>query len=269
MKEYLVELVRRANNPLQGRNIAREYLQARILELFQRVGAMIPLAFQGGTALRFLYAHSRYSEDLDFTLERDQDLYSFRDYLRKISSLLSPEGYEIDMKISDRKTVHSAFIRFPGLLYDLGLSPQRSEVLAVKIKVDTQPPQGAVLETTVIRKHVVLQIQHYDRASLLAGKLHAILQRPFLKGRDLYDLLWYLSDPNWPAPNIILLNNALHQTNWTDETLSGETWKQEIWEKLSTADLDKAISDVRPFLEPGFDFSLLSLDNFRNLLANQ
>jgi len=27
---------------------------------------------------------------------------------------------------------------------------------------------------------------------LLAGKLHAILQRAYTKGRDIYDLLWYL-----------------------------------------------------------------------------
>lgn len=85
-----------------------------------------------------------------FMIERDRELYSFQDYLRKINSLLSPEGYEVDMKISDKRTVHSSFIRFPGLLYDLGLSPQRSEVLAIKIEVDTHPPQGAVLETTVI-----------------------------------------------------------------------------------------------------------------------
>jgi hypothetical protein len=45
-------------------------------------------------------------------------------------------------------------------------------------------------------------LQHHDRASLLAGKIHAILQRPFLKGRDLYDLLWYLSDPAWAQSHV-------------------------------------------------------------------
>ncbi len=63
MKEYLAEIVRQAPTPTQGRNLAREYLQARILAAMQRAGAMIPLAFHGGTALRFLYAHGRYSED--------------------------------------------------------------------------------------------------------------------------------------------------------------------------------------------------------------
>ena len=48
-------------------------------------------------------------------------------------------------------------------------------------------------------------------ASLLAGKLHAVLCRPWTKGRDIYDLAWYLSDPGWPAPNLALLNAAVWQ----------------------------------------------------------
>ncbi len=70
MKDYLADLARMAQTPVQARNTVREYLQARILGGLQRAGAMIPLAFHGGTALRFLYASARYSEDLDFALER-------------------------------------------------------------------------------------------------------------------------------------------------------------------------------------------------------
>ena len=86
MKDYLATLVRDAPTPAHGRNVAREYLQARILGGLQRAGAMIPLAFHGGTALRFLYAAPRYSEDLDLALERDQERYDFRAYLRAIES---------------------------------------------------------------------------------------------------------------------------------------------------------------------------------------
>ena len=82
-------------------------------------------------------------------------------------------------------------------------------MLMVKVEVDTKPPAGAVVTTSVVRRHIMLHIQHHDRASLLAGKLHAVLQRPYLKGRDVYDTLWYLSDPTWPAPNFTMLNNAL------------------------------------------------------------
>lgn len=78
MKEYLIELVRAAPSPTHARNLVREYIQARILESLQRAGAMIPLAFHGGTALRFLYAIPRYSEDLDFALEQAHAQYDLR-----------------------------------------------------------------------------------------------------------------------------------------------------------------------------------------------
>ena len=132
MKAYLASLIAPPTPVAERRNKVREYLQARILESLQRSGAMIPLAFHGGTALRFLFDLPRYSEDLDFALERAPDQYEFRRFLKAIRSDFRTEGYEITLKINDKKTVHSAFVRFPGLLYELGLSPHREEVLAIK-----------------------------------------------------------------------------------------------------------------------------------------
>lgn len=266
MKDYLYTLVKQTNSPMDGRNMVREYLQARILGSLQRSGAMIPLAFHGGTALRFLYAHGRYSEDLDFSLEGDRGSYNLRSYLKAIRSDLSSEGYQVEIKLSDQRTVNSAMIRFQGLFYEMGLSPMRSEILAVKIDVDTNPPAGAGLETTVIRRYVVLQLHHHDKASLLAGKLHAISQRSYTKGRDIYDLLLYLSDPTWPEPNLILLNNALAQTNWAGDSLTKDNWKGIVWERLKKQNWTNIIHDVQPFIEPGVDLNLLHLENFEQLL---
>jgi len=267
MKDHLAELVHASPTPAHGRNVAREYLQARILGALQRAGAMIPLAFHGGTALRFLYAIARYSEDLDFALEKDKSRYAFRAYLQSIKSELALEGYAVEMKVNDKKTVHSAFVRFAGLLYELGLSPHRSEMLAVKIEVDTNPPAGAVLTTSLVRRHITLQLQHHDRASLLAGKLHAVLLRSYLKGRDLYDLLWYLSDPHWPAPNLTLLNNALQQSNWTGKPLTKDNWRVAVRKRLKTIEWPRVVSDVSPFLEGSADPNLLTHKNLLRVLG--
>lgn len=266
MKEYLANLVKQTTTALEGRNLIREYLQARILESLQRSGAMIPLAFHGGTALRFLYSHGRYSEDLDFALEGNRDYYQFRDYLKSIRSDLSSEGYQIEIKVNDQKVVNSAFIRFANLLYELGLSPMQNEVLAVKMEVDTNPPVGAGLSTTIVRRFVVLQLHHHDKASLLSGKLHAIMQRSYMKGRDIYDLLWYLSDPTWPEPNLVFLNNALIQTNWKGDILTEKNWRDQIYQKLKTISWSEIVDDVSPFVEPNFDINLLTLENFKKIL---
>lgn len=266
MKEYLGRIVRAAPTPVQGRNAAREYLQARTLGALQRVGAMVPLAFHGGTALRFLFDSARYSEDLDFALEQDAGGYDFRGYLQAIRATFVAEGYQVELRVSDQKTVHAAFVRFRGLPFELGLSPHEDEVLAVKIEVDTDPPSGAGLMTSVVRRYVMLQLHHHDRGSLLAAKLRALLQRPYTKGRDLYDLMWYLSDPGWPTPNLSLLNNALQQTGWTGEVLTGDNWRRIVRDRLAAVDWEAAVADVRPFLTSESDPQLLSLENLMRVL---
>jgi hypothetical protein len=133
--------------------------------------------------------------------------------------------------------------------------------------VDTNPPHGAGLATTVVRRYVTLQLQHHDRASLLAGKLHAILQRPYIKGRDVYDLLWYLSDPAWPEPNLTLLNNALVQTGWTGGPVTAANWREWVQRRLQALPWEQVVADVRPFLEPAGDAALLTRENMLRVLG--
>ena len=84
MIPYLKAQIAEAFTPEAQRAIVREYVQMRILHSLQSAGAMIPLAFHGGTALRLLYRMPRYSEDLDFALERQADQYDFRKYPAKL-----------------------------------------------------------------------------------------------------------------------------------------------------------------------------------------
>lgn len=266
MKEYLKDLIQSTSSPVEALNQTREYIQALILQGLQRAGAMTALAFHGGTSLRFLYSLPRYSEDLDFALEGNTEHYDFRFILQAIRKDIEAQGYNLHLKVNDQKTVHSAFIRFSGLPYELNLSPHRDETLAVKLEVDTRPPAGATLETSLVRRHVLLNIQHHDRASLLAGKLHAILQRPYMKGRDLYDLIWYLSDRNWPAPNLMLLNHALAQTDWSGPNLTLENWHEVVRMRIEAVPFEQASMDVRPFLVSDEDIKLVSRENLLRLL---
>lgn len=266
MKEHLKALVRELP-PLSGRNLAREYLQSRILAAMQNAGAMTSIAFQGGTCLRFLFSLPRYSEDLDFALEGNRSQYSLPRYLRAVRSALAKEGYRVELRVRDHRSVHSGWVRIPGLLHELGLSPLASEVLAVKIEVDTNPPQGAGTEVHLLRRHVTLRLFHHDQASLLAGKLHAVLQRAYAKGRDLYDLIWYLSDRRWPAPNLPMLNAALEQSGWLGEAMTADGWRSAVRERVDALDWQDAANDARPFLEDPADAALVTKQNALRLLA--
>lgn len=267
MKDYLRELVKeQARIGLDPRNLTREYLQARILGALQSSGAMTAIAFHGGTALRFLHGLPRFSEDLDFALEDPRRDFNMRDALRFIGGVLEDEGYRVDLRIKDTSTVNSGLLKFPGLLHELDLSPRQDEALRIRIEVDTNPPKGAGLETTLVRRFVTLRLFHHDPPSLLAGKLHAVLQRPWAKGRDIFDLLWYLSDPEWPEPNLLLLNNALLQTGWDQGVITPDNWRPVVRERVRSLDWPRVLSDVRPFVEPRADIDLLTLDNLLTVL---
>ncbi len=251
MRDHLQRLAR-AVDPLAGRNVVREYLQARILQGLQGAGAFAHLAFQGGTAVRFLYDLPRYSEDLDFALEGDRAEYDLRGWLHALRRQFQREGYEVRASVRDGGPVHGAWLRFPGVLHQTGLSAHRDEALAIKIDVDTNPPGGAVVRTRLVRRHVSLRLWHHDRASLLAGKVHAVLRRPFAKGRDVYDLAWYLSDTGWPAPNLALLAAALRQgaePGRDEAALAPGDWREAVATRLSTVPWERLSADVRPFLE--------------------
>ena len=248
MIPYLKTQVADAITPETQRAIVREYLQMRILYSLQSAGAMIPLAFHGGTALRILYQLPRYSEDLDFALERQPEQYDFRKYLTTIQRDMTAETYDVAVKLNESGVVHSAFIRFRGLLYQLGISPHTSEVLAIKLEVDTNPPSNAGLDTTLIQHHVAVHLQHHDKASLLAGKLHAILQREYVKGRDWYDLYWYLSQPQWASPNVAMLDNALIQSDWEKGEVTANNWRGYVLERLEQLNWAQVTADVQRFL---------------------
>ena len=268
MKDELQALVRGSRDALEARNLLREALQASILAGLQRGGAMLTLAFHGGTALRLLFGLPRFSEDLDFSL-REPAGYDFPRLLTAVTRDLRALGYEPSVKASDKRAVHSAFVAFPGLLHELGVSGRASESLAVKIEIDTRPPPGATYETTLVRKHVLLNLSHHDRPTLLAGKLHAVLQRPYVKGRDLYDLAWYLADREWPGPNLRYLNQALAQTGWTGHELTDPSWAEAVRRRLAGADFDKAAADVRPFLRDPREADVVSADKLGALLAER
>jgi len=267
MKEELAALVRRPGDPVQSGHLAREYLQARILLALLEMGAMIPLAFQGGTALRFLYDLPRFSEDLDFALERPgRGGFDLPASGHRLAGRLEREGYSVELKIRADRAVERMMVAFPGLPHDLGLSPHPSQRMSIRVEVDTRPPPGAGLTTTIVRRHALLNLQHHDRASLFAGKLHAILQRRWTKGRDLFDLFWYLSDPRWPGPNLELLNNALRQTGWDGPQLDERGWRLAARRRVEALDWAAAEGDVAPFLEPGPAVSLFGREALLQLL---
>jgi len=155
MKDYLRELLARETPDLnRRRNVVREYLQARMLQLLGDQGAFREWAFLGGTALRFLFGLQRFSEDLDFSLNRQDTSHTIRPFIEGVCTAFGAETYSMDRKIREDNTVKSALVKFRGLFYELGLSMQPDEVFMIKVEVDTRPPEGAGTAISIVRRHV-------------------------------------------------------------------------------------------------------------------
>jgi hypothetical protein len=120
---------------------------------------------------------------------------------------------------------------------------------------------------TPLNKHVPLNLQHHDPATLLAGKLSAILQRDYLKGRDIYDLWWYLNQPSWPEPNLEYLNQCLQQGGWGNTPVTEANWPMIVREQILPLSWSSVMEDVGSFIIDSEGQAKFSKDRLLALLG--
>jgi predicted nucleotidyltransferase component of viral defense system len=244
-------------------NRVREFLQILCLKIIHDKGYFENMAFVGGTALRILYDLRRFSEDLDFSVIK-KEKYDFLKIITTLASELELYGFDVESKNNAEKTVQSSFLKFNNLLNELGLSQMKEQKLSIRIEVDSNPPEGWNTQTTLINKTYIFNVAHFDLPSLYATKLHACFFRKFIKGRDFYDLLWYLGRKF--QPNFILLNNAVKQTEGKDLKLDEKNFKDFLSERLEKVNFVLVKKDVERFLEDKKELELLDLELIRKSL---
>ena len=257
MKDHLLSLAGGETDPRARLNLVREYLQAHILRSLQEGGAFASLAFQGGTALRFLYGLRRFSEDLDFSLELAEEDRGLAFLAKAVKRDFEQSGYDVEATLRQTRAVQTAEVKFPGLLREVDLARAKGSKLMIRIEVGTRPPAGAVLETRLVTRHFPITFRVHDLRSCMAGKVHALLARRYTKGRDLFDLSWYLTRSDRPSPNLELLQNALAQTGWNGPKLEDTNWRRILLDRMTSLNWPAVVRDVEPFLEDSRDRMLL------------
>src|SRR3546814_9297013 len=63
----------------------------------------------------------------------------------------------------------------------------RTRAIKIKLEIDTNPPAGSGEATTFLDFPADYEVRHQDLPSNFALKVHALLCRPYLKGRDWFD----------------------------------------------------------------------------------
>ncbi len=242
-------------NAVEQENALQELMQHYILVSLSRAGLFAEAMFHGGTCLRIVYGINRFSQDLDFLLKKPDPHFVWQPYLARVQRDCAQEG--IDFEIQDKsavdKAMRKAFVKTDsiGKVMTLGLpyGRQAQRKIRVKLEIDTNPPEGSRFETSYLSFPTTAPITVQSLASGFATKSHALLCRTYTKGRDWYDLVWYVR--RRIEPNLELLANALLQQGpWKNE-------EQEItvaWllnalrDKIGTIDWRVARSDVQRFL---------------------
>jgi hypothetical protein len=135
------------------------------------------------------------------------------------------------------------------LLLDLPFERLRSRKIRIKLEIDTNPPAGSTFLTSFITFPVTMPVTTQILESGFALKLHALLCRPFIKGRDWYDFIWYSARD--VRPDLVLLQNALQQYGpWQSRRIQVNLpWlRDQMSQVIAGIDWIAARNDVQRFL---------------------
>lgn len=242
-------------------NRLKEYLQLRILNyLYNQKSYSRKLVFTGGTCLRFCFDLPRLSEDLDFDYEGKLDTSEVgRIVAQHLEESLKIKDISYSVKGENRKI----YLKLP-ILDELGLSFGGSRVLYLKIEPMPALKAPADVEVSTISKDgFYFFIRRYSLPDLMAGKINAFLTRVFVKGRDsegdfkgrdVFDLIWYMSrniQPDWERLKILLAGTGYENHGWPGLLNDIEKKLKNTKKSLITGDIQYLIEDqnaLRAFL---------------------
>jgi len=252
------------------RNRLKEYLHYFVLDFIYN-SEFKNMVFYGGSCLRIVYDLPRMSIDLDFEADKETDFNKLKKSLEK--------HFSVTLKLKDKfyirgekkgKNVNRIFLNFP-LMNEIGLSSHKDEVLKVRIDIMSVPKEYLKklipLLTLKSKYGKGFVIRHYDLSTLFASKLAAILDRPQkgfsvgeeekkinFKGRDFYDLWWYMDRKILPNEKMLKLKNIKGSVGDVFNKIALFISKRKLKEGIK--------NDLEPlFFKP--DFANNFADNFR------
>ena len=161
----------------------QEEIQKTILTYLSRQGTFNDIVFQGGTSLRFFYGNPRFSEDLDFVLRQTKnkiDLIQKTSKLKKYITNIFPFVEEIDIDIQKNDD-------FMQRIIVKTISDTPDQKLRIHLELAYVPSynnQPRILNYPPLNPAVRVE----EPSEILADKITALGLRPYLKGRDIWDI---------------------------------------------------------------------------------
>lgn len=214
-KAFLADLLVKSptENKVFQRNILKEYLQIFILDFIYSHKKYSRLFFYGGSCLSHCHELPRLSEDLDFVdpggrIKLSELAGDLKDYFFK----------ETDIETKTKTQKFRVYLKFP-VLGDLGLAGKgESNFLFLKLEVFSDFKHCRKFKTEIVpvfKFNKSILVKTFDLPTLMATKITVVLRRKWektdkkgkalvkVKGRDYFDLMWYLEKRIKPNINCI------------------------------------------------------------------
>ncbi|MCH5597990.1 nucleotidyl transferase AbiEii/AbiGii toxin family protein [Niabella ginsengisoli] len=276
IKEWLSQY--KLQNQEQEEAALREVMQEIALAGLYRSGFFEKAAFYGGTALRIFYGLDRFSEDLDFSLLTINENFSLEPYLDAIITEFSAAGMQVVIR-EKKKTTHSniesAFLKSETVWKELVLEdilPQTGvhsrPGIKIKIEVDRKPPLGFDTEEKLLLKPFSFYVKCFTLPSLFAGKMHALLFRKWqkrVKGRDWYDMEWYIKS-GVPLHLDHFLLRAKDTHDLQTSSITPEKMRELLEQKIDDVSFDAIKDDIVRFIPDDHALRIWSPQYFKDLV---
>ncbi|HPR34503.1 MAG TPA: nucleotidyl transferase AbiEii/AbiGii toxin family protein [Anaerolineaceae bacterium] len=229
------------------RVVLKEFLQAYTLDFLYNHPVYRKLNFYGGTCLHVIYGLNRLSEDIDLDNSNGIDLSNLENDL--LAFCRSNIGYaDVTAKTQIGEWgVRRTTLKFP-ILYALGLTSHTNEPLHLKVEISQHKQISLIRKTPVLLFGRSFVAAHFSLETMMAGKMLACLERNFqkgeeaaIKGRDFYDLLWFMQQKIRPLDEKLVKDGRQSYTVQSAMELLGE--------KIADMKLSDLAEDLLPLFE--------------------
>lgn len=162
-------------------NVIREYLQHLFLQFFYQLPQSADIYFKGGTALRFVYQSPRFSEDLDFSTNKE-DIPGIEDVLLEVLGKFEKENIQATLREAKKTSGgYLASIDFELL----------NQTVPIQIEISFREKKDRGEVVTIASDFIPsYNLVTLTQDQLVSGKLRALEDRK--KARDFYDLYFIL-----------------------------------------------------------------------------
>lgn len=276
IKEWIAEY-----NPQNEEDILsalREIMQEITLAGLSRTDFFEKAAFYGETALRIFYGLDRFSEDLDFSLLESNPNFSLEPYFSAIQEEFISLGITVGIneKVKTKQSnIDSAFLKsdtvwkeiiLEDIIKQTGVKSNRA--IKIKLEVDREPPLGFKTEEKLLIRPFSFYVKCFTKPNLFAGKMHALLFRKWknrVKGRDWYDLEWYIKEGISLDKNHFL-QRVIDSGDWVEKDMSSTQILELVTHKIDAVSFDGIKEDIVRFIKDDEALKIWTPNYFKDLI---